>query len=235
MNGYDLSRAWFNWCFENPEKIKPVHTALYFFIIEHCNRMGWVEKFGLPTEMAKTAIGVSNYRTYTNTINELEQWGFIKFIQRSQNQYSSNIIAIVKNTTSHTKALDKALHKHCTKQSISTAISTDSINKQITNNKEQRTDDGDKSPTPSTSSNLKNSLPDRKEKFKNSLAPFLETYGKDMLNSFYAYWTEMNKSKTKMLWELKPTFEVSKRLTTWASRDKNFEHKDKKTSITVNV
>ena len=56
-----------------------------------------------------------------------------------------------------------------------------------------------------------------------------------MLNNFYSYWTEMNKSKTKMLFELKPTFEVSKRLATWASRDKNFEHKDKKTSITVNV
>lgn len=23
INGYELSRAWFNWCFENPEKISP--------------------------------------------------------------------------------------------------------------------------------------------------------------------------------------------------------------------
>jgi ATP-dependent Lon protease len=232
MNGYDLSRSWFNWCFENPEKIKPVHTALYFFIIEHCNRMGWVEKFGLPTEMAKTAIGVSNYRTYTNTINELEQWGFIKFIQRSQNQYSSNIIAIVKNTTSHTKALDKALHKHSTKHCISTAISTDSINKQITNNKEQRTDDGDKSPTHSS---LKYSIDKRQKDFMESLVPYVEKYGKDMVREFFNYWTEKNKPQTKMKWELQQTFEVTKRLATWASRDKNFENKDKKTSITVNV
>lgn len=50
MNGYELSRKWFDWCFENPEKINPNHSAMYFFIIEHCNRLGWKDKFGLPTE-----------------------------------------------------------------------------------------------------------------------------------------------------------------------------------------
>lgn len=235
MNGYDLSRMWFNWCFENPEKIKPNHTALYFFIIEHCNRLGWKTKFGLPTEMAKDAIGIKNYKTYIKTLNDLVEFGVIELVEKSKNQYSSNIIALVKNTKAHTKALDKASLKHIPKQVQSTYQSIDSINKPITNNKEQRTKSGDESPTLSNCSTLKNSLPERKLKFKNSLAPFLETYGKDMLNKFYSYWTEMNKSQTKMLWELKPTFEVSKRLATWASRDKNFQPKDQKTSITVNV
>ena len=52
MNGYDLSRKFWDWSFENPEKVKPNHSALYFFIIEHCNRLGWKKKFGLPTTMA---------------------------------------------------------------------------------------------------------------------------------------------------------------------------------------
>ena len=52
LTGYDLSRAWFDFCFENPDKICPNHTALYFFAIEHCNRLGWKKKFGLPTTMA---------------------------------------------------------------------------------------------------------------------------------------------------------------------------------------
>ena len=56
MNGYELSRSWFDFCFENPEKISPNHTALYFFCIEHCNRLGWKNKFGLPMEMAKEAL-----------------------------------------------------------------------------------------------------------------------------------------------------------------------------------
>lgn len=116
MNSYELSRTWFNWCFENPEKINPNHTAMYFFIIEHCNRLGWKEKFGLPMEMTKDAIGIKNYRTYSNTLNDLIEWKFITLIQKSKNQYSSNIIAIAKNTKASIKALDKAMQKHSQKQ-----------------------------------------------------------------------------------------------------------------------
>jgi hypothetical protein len=141
MNGYELSRKWFDFCFENPEKIKPNHSALYFFAIEHCNRLGWKEKFGFPTEMAKDAIGIKNYRTYINTLNDLVEWGFIKMIEKSKNQYSANIIALVNytkaTTKATTKALDKAMSKHSQKQSKSNYKSIDSINKQRTNNKEQ--------------------------------------------------------------------------------------------------
>jgi len=128
VSGYELSRQFFNWCYDNPEKISPTHIAMYFFIIEHCNRLGWKEKFGLPTTMVKDAIGIRNYRTYSNTLRDLVEWGFIKMIELSKNQYSSNIIAIVKNTKAHTKALDKALQKHSQKQ----GKSIDSINKQET-------------------------------------------------------------------------------------------------------
>jgi len=105
MNGYDLSRKWFDWSFENPERINPNHTALYFFIIEHCNRLGWKEKFGLPTTMAKEAIGIRSYNTYINTLNDLVEFGFINLIEKSKNQYSSNIVAL----SNFDKAPDKAL------------------------------------------------------------------------------------------------------------------------------
>lgn len=132
MEWYKLSRQWFDWCFENPDKIKPVHSAMYFFIIEHCNRLWWKEKFWLPMEMTKDAIGISNYRTYSNTLSDLIEWWFIKEIQKSKNQYSSTIIAIVENTEANTKALDKALQKHSQKQSISTVYGTVCIDKQET-------------------------------------------------------------------------------------------------------
>ncbi len=134
MNSYELSRNWFDFCFENPDLISPNHTALYFFCIEHCTRLGWKEKFGLPMEMAKEAIGIKNYRTYSKAFNDLIEFGFIELIQKSKNQYSSNIIAIVKNAKAHTKAttkaLDKALIKHSQKQSQSTV----GVNKQETRN-----------------------------------------------------------------------------------------------------
>lgn len=128
MNSYDLSRKWFDWTFENPERINPNHTALYFFIIEHCNRLGWKEKFGLPTTMAKEAIGIRSYNTYINTLNDLVEFGFVKLIEKSKNQYSSNIVALSNFDKAPDKALDKAMIKHTTKQRESIS----SINKQET-------------------------------------------------------------------------------------------------------
>lgn len=133
MNTFELSRNFWNWAFENPEKINTNHAAIFFFAIEHCNRLGWKDKFGFPSQMVMEAIGIKNWRTYSNTLNDLVDFGFIEMIEISKNQYSSNIIAIVKNTKATTKALDKALQKHSTKQSQSIV----SINKQITKNNKQ--------------------------------------------------------------------------------------------------
>jgi hypothetical protein len=132
MNGYDLSRNFWDWAFENPDKVKPIHSAIYFFSIEHCNRLGWKEKFGLPSQMVMEAIGVKNWKTYSQALKELIDFGFITMIEKSTNQYSSNIIAIVNFTKAPTKAeskaLDKALSKHSTKQGQSIV----SIDKQVT-------------------------------------------------------------------------------------------------------
>jgi len=133
MNSYDLSRNWFNFSFENPEIINPAHTALYFFAIEHCNRLGWKEKFGLPTTMAKEALGIKSYNTYIKIFNDLINFGFIKLIEKSKNQYSANIIALLNNDKALDKPLDKAMIKHLSKQSESTCQSIDSIIKQINN------------------------------------------------------------------------------------------------------
>ena len=64
MNSYELSRDWFDFAFSNPEKIKPTHASIYFFAIEHCNRLGWKKNFGFPSQMVMESIGVKNWRTY---------------------------------------------------------------------------------------------------------------------------------------------------------------------------
>jgi len=135
MNSYELSREFWNFSFENPEKVKPIHAAIYFFSIEHCNRLGWKEKFGLPSQMVMEAIGVKNWKTYSQGLNDLIEFGFIVLLEKSTNQYSSNIIAIVNFTKAHTKAeskpLDKALSKHGTKHSQS-IVSIDKQDNNIT-------------------------------------------------------------------------------------------------------
>lgn len=132
LNSYELSRKWFDYCYLNPEKIRPIHTAIYFMAIEHCNRLGWKKKFGYPTTMVMEAIGVKSYNTYIKALNEIVDWGFIEMIERSKNQYSANIIALSIYDKALDKALDKAFIKHDTKQDES----IDSIDKQITKNKE---------------------------------------------------------------------------------------------------
>ena len=142
QTGYELSRQWFDFSFENPDKIKPIHTAIYFFACEHCNRLGGKDKFGLPSIMTMEAIGVKSHNTYMKAFNDLIEWGFITLHQKSTNQYSANIIALSKYNKALDKALDKASIKHNTKQSESTVQSTDDIVKQINNkqinNKQKR-------------------------------------------------------------------------------------------------
>ena len=133
MDIYNLSRNYWNFAFDNPDKIKPNHSALYFFAIEHCNRLGWKEKFGLPTTMVMEAIGIKSYNTYINTFNELVEFGMFVLHERSKNQYSSNIIALSNFNKANDKALDKALIKHATKQRESTQQSIDSIDIPINN------------------------------------------------------------------------------------------------------
>lgn len=192
MNGYDLSRNFWEWSFNNPEKVKPIHSSIFFFAIEHCNRLGWKDKFGFPSQMVMEAIGVKNWRTYSKALIELVEFGFIEMVEVSKNQYSSNIIAIVKNTKAPTKALDKALSKHSTKHSQSTV----SIDKQETI--KQKT------------------IEARKLTFKKSLYPYAEQYNTEMLKEFFEYWSEHGEKDKKMRFEKERSFGISRRLSTWA-------------------
>jgi len=133
MDIFKLYRNFWDFAFDNPEKIKPNHIAIFSFAIEHCNRLGWKQKYGLPSAMVMEATGIKSYNTYISAFNELVDFGFIKLIEKSKNQYSSNIIALSNFDKASNKALDKALIKHTTKQSESTIQSIDSIDIQYTN------------------------------------------------------------------------------------------------------
>jgi hypothetical protein len=53
-------------------------------------------------------------------------------------------------------------------------------------------------------------------------------YDQEMLSLFCTYWTEKNKSGTKMKFELEKTFEIKNRLDYWKSRAKTFNNKSTK-------
>ena len=62
----------------------------------------------------------------------------------------------------------------------------------------------------------------RKERFYHTLTPFVNQYGEEMIDDFFDYWTEPNKSGTKMRFEIQKTWDVTLRLRRWAAQDNKF-------------
>ena len=83
--------------------------------------------------------------------------------------------------------------------------------------------EGDLSPTPSEIAKDFFNMGEYQKKY---LEEFSKKAPKDILEKefkkFILYWTEPNKSGTKVRWEQQKTFEVKRRLFTWLNNNKNF-------------
>lgn len=229
MDWYKLSRNWFDWCFENPEKISPNHSAIYFFAIEHCNRLGWKEKFWFPTQMAMDALGIKKHETYIRYFNDIVEWGFFILVQKSTNQYSANIISLSTAIPKKGKALDKAFLKHRGKQTKPIGESNRSIDKQVTSKQETI--------EPSV---IVASTKNENEIFFETIETDIESIIEEMnipqehietarkeLFKFWNYWTEKD-MKWKQRWRKEKTFEVKRRLATWLWNLKQFNSNNSK-------
>ena len=65
-------------------------------------------------------------------------------------------------------------------------------------------------------------LEERRQEFYDSLIPYVEKYGREMVRDFYNYWSEVSDGGNKMAWEKaktrKGTFNLSGRLATWKKK-----------------
>lgn len=130
LNGYNLTRNWYDFRFDNPQITKPSHSDLYFYIIDLWNRLGQKEKFGLPTSVTMECLGIGSYNTYKKNLNDLISFGFITLIQESKNQHKSKIIALSNYDKAHIKATDDSNDRTLDKAHIN---ATDDIDKQFNN------------------------------------------------------------------------------------------------------
>ena len=66
-------------------------------------------------------------------------------------------------------------------------------------------------------------LSEKRAKFREMCEPYVEKYGRTMINAFIDYWTEANGRRLR--WEVKRAesgaFEISRRLATWAGKEYN--------------
>jgi hypothetical protein len=216
MNGYQLTRRWFNFTFDNTEA-KVQHTAIYCWLIELNNRLGWKDEFTINTQFTMEGLSIGNKNTYLSALTDLENWGFIKTIRPSVNQNYGRVITL------RCYDNDTAVHTATT-----TAMDTALI---------QQNDDNDNGSVPIVKQVNQETTKPRNHKpiytqkdLSDSLVQFETKYGKGMIDQFYEYWTETNQ-KGKMRFQAQKFFDISKRLAYWKSKESDF-HKNKKEAST---
>ena len=102
-------------------------------------------------------------------------------------------------------------------------------NQELTENKPYEDEDVDDDKETSSNEEVKKpphkkplDFDSRKNAFMNNCAAFVEKYGQKTIREFFDYWTEPNKSKSKMRFELEKTWDLARRLTTWSNNDLKF-------------
>ena len=199
--------------------MKPNDICLYFFILDECNKRDWPDAIELPNGRILFETGLSE-RALVESRNRLQQKGFISFESGSRRSKSPTYCLQYEG-----KKVGKKVGKTVGKTGGKTGGKTpsrdnnvrgDSIIKTKTKTKETTSDEVVKKDAAIAATFS------RKERFYESLVPFVEKYGAAMIREFFDYWSEMNKSQTKMRFEQQPTWETSLRLVTWAKRDNNF-------------
>jgi len=53
------------------------------------------------------------------------------------------------------------------------------------------------------------------QKFYDSLVGFVDEFGRKTIREFYEFWSEPNKSKTKIRWQLEKTWDTKRRIQRW--------------------
>ena len=145
------------------------------------------------------------HKKYSNAINEVNELIKLKLIKHENRHDKIEIVFLVRQ-------FDLLSEKRKLRQSAgSKGGNAKAMLKQKGSYKDK---DKDKD---------KDNIEGRKLKFSHTLKPFLEIYGKTILNEFYAYWTEPTPSGTKFKKELEKTWDLKRRLEVWKRNSLKFD------------
>ena len=221
MNYLDLINRF--WAMNRIESFSASEVYVYFFLLNEFNARSWQNPIDIPNKLITVSIGISE-KALIDIRNRLQQKGLITFESgnkkaKSPSYYLPEVSKKVSNEVSKkvSKRVSKKVSNEVSKNSSrDNNVRGDSIIKTKTKTKETTSDEVVKKDAAIAATFS------RKERFYESLVPFVEKYGAAMIREFFDYWSEMNKSQTKMRFEQQPTWETSLRLVTWAKRDNNF-------------
>ena len=238
---FEIIRDWFQYQLDY-QKTKPIHSALFLYLVEKFNSLWWPDEIGVPTDFTMTATCIGSYNTYKKTLNELEGFGFVKIGERGRNQYVSTKVALSFFDKAYTKARDKAKYKALIKQ----------VTKQLSDNKQENNETQkqlnilkednqklkieienlkkkkDLVPEPKVNTPLTKKEKENlfKEKVniiheKNDIITKSFFEQGNNLDGFIDYWTESNDNSMTLKYEKQQTFDIARRLQTWKRNNFN--------------
>lgn len=165
----------------------------------------------------KTGLSVQQVRT---CLNRLKSTNEITIKSTNKN----TIISICKyesyqvNTSEDNKQNNEQTNNQITnnQQTNNKQITTDKEYKNVKNIEKENIKEKDATGVATNEQRLMA----RKENFLNELSQYVAVYGDKTIRDFANYWTEANRSNTKMRYEMQPTWNTAMRLATWARREK---------------
>jgi hypothetical protein len=100
MNGYQLTRQWFSFRFENSHKVTAAHSEFYFYLLDRWNRFGQKEVFSCPRILTMEVLGIGSHNTYKRIYQDLIAFGFIEEVSKACNRYKEcSYVRLSKNDT----------------------------------------------------------------------------------------------------------------------------------------
>lgn len=100
INGFTQIKAFYSWCFENQDKVKPQHVSLYMFLINQNNRCNWIEWFKVPMDVGMAGSCISSKKTYYNCLADLKEWRLIKYEKGANNWKAMRVkVEVLKDTS----------------------------------------------------------------------------------------------------------------------------------------
>lgn len=226
-------KSWFR-------KLHPKLKLFYYYMISKCNHAGvWADvdielaefQIGMPIDEAEI---LKELKDHIEVIKP-KKWYIHKFVKFQYGELNPNVRAhasVIKilneNNLNVNKGLDKALKQSQTVKDKDKYKDKDLVkdnkvkdNKEIDMQIKKMLDNGDEFLGIIDCEPNKKALGYRYVKFCNEISKYAEEFDKDDRVAFRVYWTELNRSKTKMKFELQKTWVTKLRLNSWVNNDFN--------------
>lgn len=94
---FNYFNYFYQWIEENPDKVDPYITAVYFALLNRANKSGWKDKFAIILIDLQETCGINSRTTMLKTLAKLEEFGFLQTVSTTQNQYKNRVICLPLN------------------------------------------------------------------------------------------------------------------------------------------